>query len=90
MNADALTAERIGLTWLRAAVAPVGAFGRRHDDAIAPYGPGDEARARTEITEVVGAGGAVGPRRRVARCARRCARFRSRRRSSRARGSAIR
>jgi hypothetical protein len=53
VNIDALTAERIGLTWLRSAVAPVGAFGRRHDDAIAPYGPGDEARALAEIEDVV-------------------------------------
>jgi len=52
-DADAVTAERIGLTWLRAAVAPVGAFGRRHDEAIAPYGPGDEARAHAEIAEVM-------------------------------------
>ena len=50
---DPTTAERIGLTWLRAAVAPVGAFGRRHDDATAPYGPGDEARAHAEIAAVV-------------------------------------
>ncbi|HYW53287.1 MAG TPA: hypothetical protein VE826_04905 [Dongiaceae bacterium] len=50
---DATTAERIGLVWLRAAVAPVGAFGRRHDEAIAPYGPGDEARALAEISDVV-------------------------------------
>ncbi|HTD32510.1 MAG TPA: hypothetical protein VK665_02525, partial [Candidatus Elarobacter sp.] len=53
MNVDALTEERIGLTWLRSAVAPVGAFGRRHDEAIAPYGPGDEPRALAEITEAV-------------------------------------
>jgi len=53
MNADALTAERIGLDWLRAAVAPVGAFGRRHDERIAPYGPGDEAAAHDEIAEAV-------------------------------------
>jgi DNA mismatch repair protein MutS2 len=53
VNADAVTAERIGLTWLRAALAPVGAFGRRHDESIAPYGPGDEARALAEIAEVV-------------------------------------
>jgi hypothetical protein len=53
MRADVTTAERIGLTWLRAAVAPVGAFGRRHDDAVAPYGPGDETRARAEIAGVV-------------------------------------
>jgi hypothetical protein len=53
VNADALTAERIGLTWLRAALAPVGAFGRRYDEALAPYGPGDEARAQTAIADIV-------------------------------------
>jgi hypothetical protein len=53
MDADATTADRIGLSWLRAAIAPVGAFGRRHDETIAPYGPGDEARALAEIEEVV-------------------------------------
>jgi DNA mismatch repair protein MutS2 len=50
---DEQTAERIGLTWLRAAVAPVGAFGRRHDESAAPYAPGDEARALAEIADVV-------------------------------------
>jgi hypothetical protein len=50
---DALTAERIGLVWLRAALEPVGAFGRRLDETIAPYGPGDETRALEEITGVV-------------------------------------
>ncbi|HEV2741387.1 MAG TPA: hypothetical protein VGU66_22695 [Candidatus Elarobacter sp.] len=50
---DPVTAERIGLTWLRAQIAPVGAFGRRHDDATAPYGPGDESRAHAEIADVV-------------------------------------
>ncbi|HEX3463516.1 MAG TPA: hypothetical protein VHS78_05635 [Candidatus Elarobacter sp.] len=53
MQTDALTAERIGLTWLRAALAPVGAFGRRHDQSVRPYGPGDEVRARDEIADVV-------------------------------------
>lgn len=53
MIVDAQTAERIGLAWLRAALAPVGAFGRRHDDASVPYGPGDETRARAEIAAVV-------------------------------------
>jgi hypothetical protein len=53
MTIDELTAERIGLTWLRAALEPVGAFGRRHDDAAPPYEPGDEARAHTEIAEAV-------------------------------------
>jgi len=50
---DAVTAERIGLDWLRAAIAPVGTFGRRHDEGIAPYGPGDDARAHAEIADVV-------------------------------------
>jgi DNA mismatch repair protein MutS2 len=50
---DAVTAERIGLTWLRAAVAPVGAFGRSYDETIPLFGPGDERRAREEIAEVV-------------------------------------
>jgi DNA mismatch repair protein MutS2 len=50
---DDATSERIGLGWLRAALAPVGAFGRRHDESIAPYGPGDEARALEEIADVV-------------------------------------
>ncbi|BDE05598.1 hypothetical protein WPS_08740 [Vulcanimicrobium alpinum] len=53
MIADALTAERIGLDWLRAAVAPLGAFGRAVDETLAPYGPGDEDAARAEIAEVV-------------------------------------
>jgi DNA mismatch repair protein MutS2 len=53
LRADAITAERIGLAWLRTAVAPVGAFGRRLDETIAPYGPGDESRARAEIADVV-------------------------------------
>jgi len=53
MIADAATAERIGLDWLHAALAPVGAFGRRHDEGRAPYGPGDEARAQAEIAQVV-------------------------------------
>jgi DNA mismatch repair protein MutS2 len=49
---DAATAERIGLTWLRAALEPAGAFGRRHDETIAPYGPGDENAALTEIAAI--------------------------------------
>jgi DNA mismatch repair protein MutS2 len=53
VNADAATAERIGLTWLRAAVAPVGAFGRRVDERIALYAPGDRVRAEVEIGAVV-------------------------------------
>lgn len=53
MTIDAATAERIGLGWLRAAVAPVGAFGRRHDDALTAYGPGDEEHALAEIAEIV-------------------------------------
>jgi DNA mismatch repair protein MutS2 len=50
---DDATAERIGLGWLRAALAPVGAFGRLHDESTAPYGPGDEERAQAEIADVV-------------------------------------
>jgi hypothetical protein len=50
---DAISAERIGLPWLQAAVAPVGGFGRRLDEMIAPYGPADEARAQAEIADVV-------------------------------------
>ena len=53
MNADAATAERIGLDWLRAAVAPAGAFGRLHDERRPPYGPGDEAAAHAEIAGVL-------------------------------------
>ncbi len=50
---DSTTAERIGLTWLRAELEPVGAFGRRHDETIAPYAPGDEAKALAEIADAV-------------------------------------
>jgi hypothetical protein len=50
---DAATAQRIGLDWLRTAIAPVGGFGRRCDETIAPYGPGDESLARAEIATVV-------------------------------------
>ncbi|HEY4439833.1 MAG TPA: hypothetical protein VGN14_05225, partial [Candidatus Elarobacter sp.] len=53
MIVDATTAERIGLDWLRDAVAPVGAFGRRHDEQRAPYAPGDESAAHAEIADVV-------------------------------------
>ena len=53
MIVDEQTAERIGLTWLRAAVATGGAFGRRHDEAAVPYAPGDEVRALAEIANVV-------------------------------------
>lgn len=56
---DPVSAERVGLAWLRSAVEPVGAFGRRHDDTIAPYGPGDEARARDEMDEVVALAGVL-------------------------------
>jgi DNA mismatch repair protein MutS2 len=61
VNVDAPTAERIGLDWLRAAVAPVGAFGRRHDEQIAPYGPGDEPVAEREIAEVVALAARLAP-----------------------------
>jgi DNA mismatch repair protein MutS2 len=53
MIVDFASAERIGLDWLRAALAPVGAFGRSLDERISPYGPGDEARAHTEIAAAV-------------------------------------
>jgi hypothetical protein len=61
MIVDAVTAERIGLNWLRAAVAPVGAFGRRHDDTIPAYGPGDEDLATAEVSEVVALAAALDP-----------------------------
>jgi hypothetical protein len=61
MIVDVTTAQRIGLDWLRAAVAPVGAFGRRHDETIAPYGPGAEALAQAEIANVVAIAGLVTP-----------------------------
>lgn len=51
MRIDDETGERIGLPWLRAALAPVGTFGRRVDDATPLYAAGDEARARAEIAE---------------------------------------
>ena len=54
MNApDAVTAERIGLTWLRGVLAPAGAFGRAFDAAREPYGPGDEDAARAEAARVL-------------------------------------
>ena len=61
MIVDDLTAERIGLVWLRTALAPVGAFGRRFDESVAPYGPGDEARATAEIADVVALSEQLGP-----------------------------
>ncbi len=87
--ADAITAERIGLAWLRAELAPVGAFGRAHDETIAPYAPGDERRARDEIAGVARARGGARSRRRRA-VARGVARGpRDRRRSWRARAPAM-
>lgn len=53
MNCDALTAERIGAAWLRAALAPAGDFGRRAEDAARPFGPGDEAAARARCAQIV-------------------------------------
>lgn len=52
MTIDEETAERIGLPWLRAALAPVGTFGRRVDDATPLYTAGDETRALAEIADV--------------------------------------
>jgi hypothetical protein len=51
VSVDDLTAARIGDDWLRAAVAPAGAFGRRYDETAPAYGPGDERRASEEIAE---------------------------------------
>jgi hypothetical protein len=53
VSVDAVTAARIGWDWLRAAVAPAGAFGRRYDETASPYAPGDERRAGDEIAECV-------------------------------------
>ncbi len=53
MKLDAVSAERIGLPWLRAALVPGGAFGRRHDEATPAYAPGDEARALAEMAQIV-------------------------------------
>jgi hypothetical protein len=55
MIVDPLSAERIGLDWLRAALAPVGAFGRRCDEERSPYGPGEEAAAADELRAVLAA-----------------------------------
>jgi len=53
VSIDDVTAARIGDDWLRAAVAPAGAFGRRYDETAPAYGPGDEGRASEEIAECV-------------------------------------
>jgi hypothetical protein len=53
VNVDDASAERIGLPWLHAALAPVGACGRRADERRSPYQPGDEAKAAAEIGEAV-------------------------------------
>jgi hypothetical protein len=50
---DPMSAERIGAAWLRAAIAPSGDFGRRAEDAAAPYGPGDEAAAQARCAQIV-------------------------------------
>ncbi len=52
MICDASTAERIGALWLRSALAPVGDFGRRTEDAARPFGRGDEAAARAQCTRI--------------------------------------
>ncbi len=49
---DAGTADAIGATWLLAAIAPVGAFGRRARAAERPLRPGDESVARAAIERV--------------------------------------
>jgi hypothetical protein len=53
MNVDALTAERIGANWLRAALAPATDFGRRAADAARPFGPGDDAAALRCCSRIV-------------------------------------
>ncbi len=61
MIVDAATEPRIGLDWLRAAIAPVGAFGRRYDETVAAYGHGSEAFAQAEIATVVAVAALLGP-----------------------------
>ncbi len=53
MNCDPLTADRIGLGWLRAAIAPAGDFGRRSEDGASLFGPGDEAAATARCAQIV-------------------------------------
>ncbi|MFN2461039.1 MAG: hypothetical protein ABR591_10175 [Candidatus Velthaea sp.] len=53
MRADALTAERIGLDWLRAAVAPVSESGRTAEDGAMLFGPADGAAARSSCADVL-------------------------------------
>lgn len=53
MIVDAHAGERIGAVWLRAALAPVGDFGRRSDQVFVPFGPGDEAAARAACAHVL-------------------------------------
>jgi len=53
VNLDPQTAERIGASWLRDALAPVSDFGRRADDAARPFRPGDEAAAQARCAQVI-------------------------------------
>lgn len=61
MRCDALTAERIGVPWLRGALAPSGDFGRRAEDAARPFGPGDEAAARARCEQIVALAAQLSP-----------------------------
>ncbi len=49
---DAATAHAIGAAWLRDAIAPAGAFGRRARARERPFRPGDESAARAALARV--------------------------------------
>jgi DNA mismatch repair protein MutS2 len=56
-----VSAERIGATWLRAALAPVSDFGRRAEDAAQTFGPADAAAAQARCGQVVELAGQLDP-----------------------------
>jgi hypothetical protein len=60
---DAHTAERIGVAWLRLALAPASDFGRRTADAAPRFGPGDEAAARARCAQIVALAASLDARR---------------------------
>ena len=53
MKCDAYTAERIGLSWLHSALAPVSDFGRRAQDTESLFGPGDGPAALARCSQIV-------------------------------------